>query len=54
MQIQSLDISGIMTETSTEPSPIIFEDDNKEVLNKQEGETNKESIGKRFLLPPQT
>ena len=27
MQIQSLDISEIMTETSTEPSPIIFEDD---------------------------
>ena len=31
MQIQSLDISEIMTETSTEPSPIRFEDDNKEV-----------------------
>ena len=27
-----------MTETSTEPSPIIFEDDNKEVLDKQEEE----------------
>ena len=37
MQIQSLDISEIMTETSTEPSSIILEDDNKEVLNKQEG-----------------
>ena len=36
MQIQSLDISEIMTETFTEPSPIIIEDDNKEVLNKQE------------------
>ena len=32
MQNQSLDISEIMTETSTEPSPIIFEDDDKEVL----------------------
>ena len=49
MQIQSLDISEIMTETSTEPSPIIFEDDNKEVLNKQEGEVCKESSEKRFI-----
>ena len=34
MQIQSLDISEIMTETSTDPSPIIVEDDEKEVLSK--------------------
>ena len=34
MQNQSLDISEIMTEKSTETSPIIFEDDNKEVLYK--------------------
>ena len=52
MQIQSLDISEIMTETSTEPSPIIIEDDNKEVLNKQEGEVNKENIEKRFITSP--
>ena len=44
MQIQSLDISEIMTETSTEPSPIIFEDDDKEVLDKQEE--------KRFITSP--
>ena len=44
MQIQSLDISEIKTETSTEPSPIIFEDDDKEVLNKQEK--------KRFITSP--
>ena len=44
MQIQSLDISEIMTETSTEPSPIIFEDNNKEVLKKQEE--------KRFITSP--
>ena len=37
MQIQSLDISEIMTETSMEPSPIIFEDDKKRCLiNKKE------------------
>ena len=52
MQIQSLDISEIMTETSTEPSPIICEDDDKEVLDKQEGEFNKESIEKRFITSP--
>ena len=28
MQSQSLDISEIMTETSTEPSPILLEEDN--------------------------
>ena len=52
MQIQSLDISEIMTETSTEPSSIIFEDDDKEVLNKQEGEVGKENIEKRFITSP--
>ena len=41
MQIQSLEISEIMTETSTEPSSIIYEDDDNEVLNKQEGEFEK-------------
>ena len=52
MQIQALDVSEIMTETSTEPSPIILEDDEKEVLNKQEGEVNKENIEKRFITSP--
>ena len=41
-----------MTETSTGPSPIIFEDDNKEVLNKQEGEVNEENVEKRFITSP--
>ena len=52
MQIQSLDISEITTEASTEPSSIIFEDDDKEVLNKQEGEVSKESLEKRFITSP--
>ena len=52
MQIQSLDISEIMTETSTEPSPIMFEDDDKEVLDKQERKRNKESIEKMFITSP--
>ena len=51
MQNQSLDISEVMTETSTEPSPIIFADDDKEVLHKQ-GEANKENIEKRFITSP--
>ena len=34
MQSQSLDISEIVTETSTEPSPIILEDDDKQVLQR--------------------
>ena len=52
MQNQSLDISEIMTETCTEPSPIIFEDDDKEVLYKQEGEVNEENMEKRFITSP--
>ena len=52
MQNQSLDISEVMTETSTEPSPIILEDDNKEVLHEQEGEVNMENTEKRFITSP--
>ena len=45
MQSQSLDISEIMTETSTEPSPILIEEDNTtEVLQEQ-----KE---KKFITSP--
>ena len=52
MQNQSLDISEIVTETSTEPSPIILEDDNKEVLQKLNGEVNTENTEKRFITSP--
>ena len=52
MQNQSLDISEIMTEASTEPSPIILEDDDKEVLQEQEGEVNKGNMEKRFITSP--
>ena len=51
MQIQSLEISEIMTETSTEPSSIIYEDNDKEVLNMQEGEFEKENVEKNSLPP---
>ena len=49
MQIQSLEILEIMTETSTEPSSIIYEDDINEVLREQEGEVKKENTEKKFI-----
>ena len=52
MQIQPLEISEIMTETSTEPSSIIYEDDVNEVLKEQEGEVEKENIEKKFITSP--
>ena len=52
MQIQSFEISEIMTETSTEPSSLIYEDDDKEVLHKQEGESEKENVEKKFITSP--
>ena len=52
MQIQSLEISEIMTETSTEPSSITYEDDDNEVLDKQEGEFEKENVEKKFITSP--
>ena len=52
MQIQSLEISEILTETSTEPSSIIYEDNVNEVLNGQEGEVEKILIEKKFITSP--
>ena len=52
MQNQSLDILEIVTETSTEPSSIILEDDDKEVLQKLNGEVNTENTEKRFITSP--
>ena len=51
-QNQSLDISEIVTETSMEPSSIILEDDDKEVLQKLNGEVNTGNIEKRFITSP--
>ena len=50
MQNQSLDISEIVTETSTEPSPIKLEDEDKEVL--QSGEVHMENTEKKFITSP--
>ena len=52
MQNQSMDISEIVTETCTEPLPIILEDDDKEVLQKLNGEVNTENTEKRFITSP--
>ena len=52
MQNQLLDILEIVTETSTEPSPIILEDDNREMLQKLHGEVNTEDKEKRFITSP--
>ena len=52
MQIQTLEISEIMTETSTEPSFIIYEDDVNKALREQEGEVEKENIEKKFITSP--
>ena len=50
MQNQSLDISEIVTETSTEPLPIKLEDEDKEVL--QNGEVLTQNTEKRFITSP--
>ena len=52
MQNQSLDILEIVTETYTEPSPFILEEDDREVPQKQSGEVNTEDKEKRFITSP--
>ena len=52
MQLQSFEISEIMTETSTEPSFLIYEEDDKEVLKMQGREFEKEVVEKKFITSP--
>ena len=53
MQSQSLDISEVTTETSTEPSSIMLEEDNDiEGLKEQKKETTSEYIEKKFFTSP--
>ena len=53
IQSQSLDISEIMTETSTEPSPILLEeDDDTEGLKEQKKGTTLEYTKKKFITSP--
>ena len=53
MQNPSLDFSVIMTETSTEPSPILLEEDNNtEGPEEQRKETMLEYTEKKFITSP--
>ena len=53
MQNQSLDISEIVTETSTEPSPILLEEDNDiEELKEQKRKITLENTEKKFITSP--
>ena len=53
MQDQSLDISEIITETSTEPSPILSEEDNDiEGHQEEKREGFLESREKKFITSP--
>ena len=53
MQNQSLDISEIITETSTEPSPILLEeDDDIEGLQEQNRKIISENREKKFIRSP--
>ena len=52
MNTQPFEISEIMMETSTEPSSLMCEDDEKEVLNRQEGDHVQEKVEKKFITSP--
>ena len=52
MCIQPLEISEIMMEASTEPSSLIYEDDDKGVPNIQDGDFEKEIVEKKFITSP--
>ena len=52
MQLQTLEISEIITETSTEPSSVVCEDMVKEVLNEQEEDKEKMDIEKKLITSP--
>ena len=53
MQNQSLNISEIITETSTEPSPILLEEDNDmEELREQKKKVTLENIEKKLITSP--
>ena len=53
MQSQSLDISEIVTETSTKPSSILLEEDNDiEELKEQKRKITSENAEKKFITSP--
>ena len=52
MSIQPLEISEIMTETSTEPSSLMCEDDEKKVFDRQGEIDIEEKVEKKFITSP--
>ena len=52
MSIQPFEISEIMTETSTEPSPLMCENDGKKVLNRQGIFDIEKKVEKKFITSP--
>ena len=52
MNIQSMEISEIMTETSIEPSSLMCEDDRKKVLEKPRKNDIEEKVEKKFITSP--
>ena len=52
MSTQPLEISEIMTETSTEPSSLMCEDDERKVLDNQGKIDIKEKVEKKFITSP--
>ena len=52
LNIQSLEVSEIMTETSIEPSSLMCEDVEEKVLNKPEKNDIEEKAEKKFITPP--
>ena len=52
MSIQPLEISEIMTETSTEPSSLMYEDHEKKVCDKQGEIDIEEKVEKKFITSP--
>ena len=52
MCLQPLEISEIMTETSTEPSSLICENNEKKIFNNQKGDDREEKVEKKFITSP--
>ena len=52
MCLQPVEISEVMTETSTEPSSHICENDEKKIFNNQKGNDREEKVEKKFITSP--
>ena len=52
MSVQPIEISEIMTETSMEPSSLVYVDDKKKIHEKQDDIGTKEKVEKKFITSP--